>query len=577
MRLGDAGRTKMIRRTALVALLGFLLSACGTATPPTAAAVPSTLTIALPAQTSLNWWPPFSPSTDCYTLTGGGADGADMYMPLLWVDRQDQVDYGRSVASSVTPSNGDTTFTIQMNPTWKWSNGHPITAKDVLFDWQLIKASMSSKSPLPYCFGGEGGVPQDWKSVVATGTHTLVITTTKAVNPVWFTLNGIGQLIPIPVSVWDKHPTNMLANLSFMKQISNQPMNPVYQVVDGPYVIQKTVHDQYWEYKANPTYHGHKPSVKHVLYMYNTASSNLFVQLKKQAFNESTIPFSYLGAAKQLTGYNVVSKPAFQFNDIELNFASNAAGVGGLFNKLYIRQALQMGINQQAIITSLYHGLASPTYGPVPLRPKNVFYDKSLPNYYPFNPAAGRKLLEQHGWTLSNGVMTKGSQRFEFTVLYYSGSTTLQHLVEYLQSEWATEGIKVNLQSMNPTNLSGITGNTQDSSKWAALVGNYWVYVPDYYPSGGGLFATGAGFNQGQYNSAVMNHLIAKTYEGGTTSQVTARFNQYQAYVAQQLPVLWLPTPQTVYAVSKNLHGFNQWYNPIVAFARDNRLSLTAP
>ena len=57
------------------------------------------------------------------------------------------------------------------------------------------------------------------------------------------------------------------------------------------------------------------------------------------------------------------------------------------------------------MVKDLLHGLGAVESGPVPVRPTTQFYDPNVPTY-PYNPAAGEKLLEKNGWTMKNGVMT---------------------------------------------------------------------------------------------------------------------------------------------------------------------------
>ncbi|MDA8200824.1 MAG: peptide ABC transporter substrate-binding protein [Thermaerobacter sp.] len=565
-----SGRMRQWAIASVSALLLAGLSACGGS--PTPAAASGVLNIGLAAQGSPNWWPPISPATSCGTLTGGGEQAAFMYMPLLWINRTDQISYPKSIASAISVNKADTVFTIHMKPNWQWSNGQPVTAQNVLFDWSLIKAASSSSSPLPYCFAGGGGVPNGWKSVTAPNSHTVVVTTKAAVNPVWFEHNALAQLVPVP-SVWQKY-SNMQRELTWIQSIGSTPNNPVYKVVDGPYTIAKAVPDQYWTYVANPKFSGvDKPSIKTVTYHYETSSSNLFAQLHRNALDVAPLPLSLYGQRGQLTSYHVVTQQLFAFFYMTLNFRSNANGIGGLFNKLYIRQALQMGIDQPAIIASIYHGLAEPTVGPVPRYPKNAYFDSAIKGY-PYSPQQGKTLLEQHGWHLANGVMTRNGQKLEFPLLFATGSTSRTNMMQLIKQAWAQEGIQVTLQTMAPSAVGPLVGAVANSSKWAVDGDGGWIYVPDYYPTGGELFLPSAGFNRGAYNSSTMNTLIHQTYAGGTTAQIKNRFDAYQVYTAAQLPGLWMPTPESIAAVRDGVHGMRANYNPIIALTPLNELSL---
>jgi peptide/nickel transport system substrate-binding protein len=110
-----------------------------------------------------------------------------------------------------------------------------------------------------------------------------------------------------------------------------------------------------------------------------------------------------------------------------------------------------------------------------------------------------------------------------------------------------------------------IVGNPQALNKWNAATAQEWIYVPDYYPTGGVLFDPGAGFNLGQYSDPTMTKLIQETYLAGTPSQIQARFDAYQAYAVQQLPVLYIPTEENINVVSNLVGGWTRNYNVIIS------------
>ena len=368
----------------------------------------------------------------------------------------------------------------------------------------------------------------------------------------------------------------MAQELQWINSIGASPRNAVYQVIDGPYLPVKVVHDQYAEFVANPHFDGSpKPVYKKVLEEYYTSSASELLALKKgtldidQYVTSDTVP-----TVQKLAAYHLLQEPSWGYYYIQLNFRSNAASVGGLFNQLYIRQALQLGIDQPAIVKAVYNGSAVPTYGPVPYTPKNAFYNYAQKNRYSYNPAKGKALLVQHGWHLVNGVMERNGQQLAFPFLVQSGSSSTL-FAEILQADWAKEGIKVSLVTQSIDTLYSVIGNPADSSKWAIAGGTLfgWLYIPDYEPSGDGLFNTGAGFNLGAYSNSTMDHLIALTEAPGTPQQSKRRFLQYEAFAAQNLPVLYVPTPTIPIAVSTSVKGFASSWNSIESGVRWNDLS----
>jgi peptide/nickel transport system substrate-binding protein len=93
----------------------------------------------------------------------------------------------------------------------------------------------------------------------------------------------------------------------------------------------------------------------------------------------------------------------------------------------------------------------------------------------------------------------------------------------------------------------------QPSCKWQmAYWGNGWEFSPDNYPSGEVAFSTGAVGNFGSYSDQQMDQLVKAT----TTSPGTSAFFRWEAYTAQQVPMLFMPLmPYQVSAISTRLHG----------------------
>ena len=66
-------------------------------------------------------------------------------------------------------------------------------------------------------------------------------------------------------------------------------------------------------------------------------------------------------------GYQVKPWPGWAITYIPYNF--NNPAMGAVFKQLYIRQAVQMSIDQTTIARVIWHDQAAPGYGPVPQTP----------------------------------------------------------------------------------------------------------------------------------------------------------------------------------------------------------------
>ena len=190
-----------------------------------------------------------------------------------------------------------------------------------------------------------------------------------------------------------------------------------------------------------------------------------------------------------------------------MKFESTGDGgnAGAIYKQLYFRQALQSVVDQPAMIQKFLEGYGVPTYGPVPVLPKNDLvdsYEKSNP--YPYNPSHAESLLTSHGWkVVPNGVDTcekpgtgpsecgagipKGAQ-LNFTMVYASGTQWQQQVMDVEQSAWNAIGIKTQLvgntfptviSSYAPPCMSG-PPCTIEEGWW----GGGWEYEPGLLPVG---------------------------------------------------------------------------------------------
>ena len=553
--------------------LGVLLAGCGSqgTSPTTTSASRSggTAVIALAPSYNPNWFFPML-SAAAFSNVNSQIDSM-MYRPLIIFTVKDAVDYSRSLVSAITPNANGTKYTLTLSHKYKWSNGRPITAKDVVFTWNVTKAASENGAPWVYGGAGIGGLPTRWSSVTADGSDKVVVTLNKPSNPTWFIHNGLGQLWPVPARVWDRYPGNMNQELNFIKSVANSPMNGVYKVVDGAYHIQSATPNNQWVFVPNKSFAGHKSSLAKVIFQYETSDSSEFTALKTGTVNVGYLPPADWNARSHLTNDVITTPYLLGFNYLILNLNPKApGGLGPVFQQLYVRQAIQMGVDQPKMISAIFNGNATQEGGPVAPLPKTPFSNPAVAKpLYPYNPQQGKALLEKHGWHEVNGVMENHGKKLEFTFLAISNDAAQTAKQQMLQHDWAQEGIKVTIRQAPFDNIIS-EATQQNPTKWSmADWGAGWTYEPDYFPSGGGLFATGAASNFEGYSNRTEDALISKVYEPGTAAQTLQRLYAYEKYTAQQVPVIFLPWASNGYAQdgyavhAKNIHGTVKTFNPI--------------
>ncbi len=271
-----------------------------------------------------------------------------------------------------------------------------------------------------------------------------------------------------------------------------------------------------------------------------------------------------------VNGYTLDPLYSWSINYFPLNYQSTT-GNGPIIKQLYFREALQLMMNQAAVISGPLHGYGQFTVGPVGTYPPNPYLSSQgkAGDPFPYNPTMAKQLLTSNGWTVvPNGVTTctdpakcgpgiKQGQALSFTLPYATGTTWIEQEMTQLQSNASQIGIKL---SLDPRPFNQITalaaGNcvvAHISCNWD--MGNWgggWTFVPDYYPSGETLFLSGSGANSGGYNNAQNDSLINATL----TTASTGPLDTWQDFLAKQVPVIW--QPNGVYElteITSNLRG----------------------
>lgn len=509
-----------------------------------------------------------------------------MWRPLYWIGNGNDVVLNKDLSLAVPPqySNGNKVVTIKLK-NWKWSDGKPITSRDVTFWINLLRANKANWGEY-----APGYFPDDVAKVAAPSTDKVVLTLKQPVSPEWFTMSELTQINPLPQHAWDKTSTSgKIGNYdtttagakavykyldSESRDKSAYASNPLWQVVDGPWKLSSFDPSGRAEFVPNKSYSG---PVKAKLASFTevpfTSGEAEYNSLRAGSLTYGYIPQTDI-AQKQLVesrGYQVDPWYLWSMNIVPINF--NNPQVGPLFRQLYIRQAMQSLINQKQYVSAILHDDGAVDNGPVPTYPKTSYLTPTQTNgAYPYDVNRASTLLKSHGWTVRpNGVSTcakpgsgagqcgsgiSGGQKLSFSLSYASGISEVSQEMQAWKSDLSRVGIQLNL-SQAPLNdlFAGLTPckPTQSACSWQmAYWGNGWEFAPDYYPSGEVAFSTGAIGNWGSYSDPQMDAKIRAT----TQQAGLGVFHAWADYTTQQLPMLFMPLSATqISAISTKLHG----------------------
>lgn len=521
------------------------------------------------------------------------------YRSLYWIGKDDQpvIDPTLSVAKDPVYSDGNTSVSVTLND-YKWSDGQPVTTRDVEFWINLFRANKEiAAGYIP------GSFPDNITKFTAVNDKTFTLKLNKAYNTQWFNYNVLSQITPIPQHVWDKTsasgsvgdldraPATAKQVYTFLDKqasdVSTYGKNPLWQTVDGPWVLSNYRTDGYAEFTPNKNYSGpNKPHLdKFVEQPFTTEATELNVLRSGKTIDYGYLPVQEIAQENTLkaSGYSIAPWQSWGTNFIVMNF--NQPQAGPLIKQLYIRQAMQSLVNQAAYIKGPLRGTGSVSLGPIQISNFMKSYDTS--KTLPYNPDKAKTLLTSHGWTVTpNGASTcttpgtgatqcgagiAAGTKLQFNLEYSSGVVIVDQEMQAMKSDFSAAGISLNLsQAPFNTVLGDVAPCKPGDSKCKWQIVNWgggWIYGINPYPSGDQLFASGAGSNYGGYANKNSDALISAAVHQDNPQGLVAVAND----LANQVPVLWMPTElYRLSAISNRLSGVNLKQSPILSLTPED-------
>ncbi|KQO63521.1 peptide ABC transporter substrate-binding protein [Curtobacterium sp. Leaf261] len=534
---------------------------------------------ALPANFTPNWILPIG--TAAHLNTNNSSIAHSLWEPLVAYDGSTgKIAWNKagSIATAADFAEDGKSVTVTLGDR-TWSDGKPITSRDVEFWFNLITANKAQ-----WASYNEGKAPDNWTSFKTVDDTHFTLTFDKTYNNDWMLANELSLITPLPQHAWDKtSASGSVGNAdettagakqvwkylnTAAKDISGYATNPLWKTISGPYGIDSFSTSGKVVLAANGKYDGNeKPAITTVnLLPFTTADA------ETNALRSGSVDYGYISASDidqkssfTAKGYDVEPWSGWSITYMPYNF--NNPTMGPVYKQLYARQAVQMSIDQTALSKVVFNGTAVPGYGPVPQAQTSDFVSETQKdNPYPFSTSKAKALLTSHGWTAKGGTMvctdpgTGDSQcgegvdqgtKFQMQVLSQSGSTVTDNMMSAIQSSLAKTGIDFSIKTAPVNSVLSQTPQCtadQDICKWQlSFFGTAGSWYFAAYPTGDSLFQTNGGSNFGNYSDADVDQLITAS----TTSTDSTAVQDYSAAVAKDLPVIWLPSPDYQISVVK--------------------------
>ncbi len=423
-------------------------------------------------------------------------------------------------------------YTFQLRPGLRFSDGTSLTADDIAFSLGMAKR-----------LAGQGNI-----DIFADPKETITIIDPMTVRVTFakpypnFLVNLAFPLAPI----YEKRQMEKIPLADWSKQNWGTDFK-IFPAVAGAYQVTGVVKGDHYTLTANPYYWRGMPKIHTVFFKAVPSDAALFSQVQAGDIQAIRLQPTFLDAVDR-SRLAIYSSPGTVNNFLVINFKRP------YFTDLRVRQALMYAINRTGIVKAVYKGYAGVLNSYIPTGFKG-YYDTNLPNLYPYNPAQAKALLAAAGWKPgSDGILVKNGRRFAITMLYANNDAAQQTTVTIIQQNLAEVGISMRLR---PVDLSN---SYPEASK-----GHFDLFFefsgPSYYPDQSNLYECNqtppTGGNDGSYCAPAQTQLWEATRAGALSQQDLIRtVDQLQVDLNQDLPSIFLNTPDSLWVVDKRIKGF---------------------
>ncbi len=440
---------------------------------------------------------------------------------------------GLATSWKTSPDGKTWTFTVRSGV--KFSDGVPLTAKDVAFTYDriLAKDSVEGTNWLSYLNG---------VTKVSAPNATTLVLTLKAPSA---TL----PLLPIPIV-----PEHIWKNVSEkeMKTYKAEPTGGKPVVGSGPFrLVQGTADGSTFKFEANPDYWGGTPHIDEIDFQFYKNDDSAVQALIKGEIdfveNITALEVKSLQSQAGVTAHNGNS-PGFDeiaFNAGSVSKASGGHPIGNPDPAVLdpkFRHALGYALNLPQLIQKVYQGAGLPGTTIVPPVYDKYHWEPPADQKFTFDLDKAGQLLDAAGYQLNSSgqrLEKDGKTPIDLRLAARSDSPTSLNTMDYFKQWLSDLGIKSEVSTYSSSQLTDeIYQGNFDAFQWG------WYVEPD--PDSMLSYMT-CGQRQGSSDSFYCNKQYDKLYEQQhVQTDETAR----AAEIKKMQEILYRDSPYLVTAYS---------------------------
>ncbi len=303
-----------------------------------------------------------------------------------------------SMAESWTKSDDGLVWTYKMRPDMKWSDGEPMTAEDVKYT--IDRANEEA-------WNSHVSITANLTAAVVD-ENTLEITTSVP-DP---RLPALGAYI-IPKHIYENVSAEDLPNYTAEDKIGG-----------GPFMLDEVQKD-FTRLVRNPNWFGKKPAMDEVIFRFYADANAQFQALQGGEIDAlDGVPEQSYASIENSDTIEAIAGNQGGFSELSMNSGcSSAPGDGNpALTDIKVRQAVNYAIDRDLLVEKTLVGHGIPGTAIVPSADPS--WDLEVPEgkLFSYNPDKAKSLLEEAGWTDTNGDGTVDKDGTELKLRFFDRS-----------------------------------------------------------------------------------------------------------------------------------------------------------
>ena len=322
------------------------------------------------------------------------------------------IDY--DLATDYSVSEDGLLWTVHIRDDVKFTDGEPLTARDVAFTYNTVKEA-SSVNDFTMLDHAE-----------ALDDTTVVFHMTRPFS-IW----------PYTMAVVGIVPEHAYGSASYGS-------NPIGS---GRYILKQWDKGQQVILDANPDYYGEQPNMQRVTIVFMEEDAAFL------AAQAGEVDLAYTSATYSdqtvegysLAAYESVDNRGFNLPAVPEQTTESGETIGNDFTAdVQVRRAINIGVDREEMIDHVLNGYGSPAYSVCDQMP---WYNSASEVTY--DPEKAKSLLDEAGWkTGEDGIREKDGVKAELNLLYATGDSVRQALAADFSEQLKELGISCTLEGV---------------------------------------------------------------------------------------------------------------------------------